>query len=201
MEKPNTLGEASPRFLPKTSVFDKTMLEMDCGDDEDTVRKRWVTDLEALVFDQVNQVEDPCGVVGNGLERLADERLRHGVSETAKPSREQKRMVQEARNGQVEELSEQPRAPELSPLIELVKTVLVEFVGIISVFEWHPAVKLHMPVCNNGIVRPWRPRRRCVWLNSASSVCHCHRPDFANLYGIRNKIKLLPRAIRNAVRH
>jgi hypothetical protein len=37
------------------------------------VSKRWVTDLEAFVLDQINQVEDPCGVVGYGLERLADE--------------------------------------------------------------------------------------------------------------------------------
>jgi hypothetical protein len=73
MKKANTFGEASSRFLSETSVFDETMLEMDCGDDEDTVRKRWVTDLKAFVLDQVNQVEDPCGVVGNGLERLADE--------------------------------------------------------------------------------------------------------------------------------
>lgn len=68
MKKSDALGKPPSRFLSKARVLDKTMLEVDRSHDKHTVGKRWVANLETFVLNQINQMQDPRGIVGNGLE-------------------------------------------------------------------------------------------------------------------------------------
>ena len=87
VKKSNAFGESSSCFLWEAWILNEAVLEVDCGYNEHAVGERWVADFEPLVLNQVDQVQDPGGIVGDCLEGLSDEGLWHCMSEAAQPPR------------------------------------------------------------------------------------------------------------------
>lgn len=79
---------------------------MNCGDDDHTVSQRRVRRLEGFLVQQIDKVGHPAGMTTDELKRLVDEGLRHGVAEVPESHRQEKRVVEQTRDGCIDELKE-----------------------------------------------------------------------------------------------
>lgn len=157
------------------------MLKMDRGDDGNAMAQHRVRDLKRFALEQVEEVHDPAGMARDLLKGLLYKGLRHGAAEIAEPHREEEGVVQQARDGGVDELPEQPGPPVPALLVQLSGLAVLEVILVPAVFQWHPTVDVKVPRHDLRVVRlgfPWRRGVRVCW---AGGVGACHLPDFGEL--------------------
>lgn len=108
-------------------VVGVALLQVDGRDDGDAVADEGVGDAEGLFLQNVHEVDDPVRVRGDQVGRVLQEDFGDADAEVAQPEREDKWVVQEAHYGVVDHLREEPRAPVVSLLLELLRGPVGEF--------------------------------------------------------------------------
>lgn len=93
-------------------------------------------------------------------------------------------MIENNRNGSIDELGEQVGTPIPSVLLQSFRCLLVDLVSREPVLEWYTTIDLEVAICNLRVIGTWIPRGQGVRENAAGSVNSNCSPNLSKRHGI-----------------